>query len=267
MNTITQENGVIFSADNKTLVSVPKDFLPQAPPETSDGEEKQLVRYIVPEGTVIISDKAFKGCSNLEEIIIPEGVTHIGGGAFIGCRNLQKITLPNSLVSLGDDSTFCMCESLQSIMIPPKVSVIPPFCFKRCKSLETVLLPPTITIIGDYAFTFCKSLTNIQFYLATPENIVVSGNAFLFCPYRKPQRNIFITFLLKLIYLPLALAGYLVTIFGFINLANVILRLCSAPFRLKYAAADAGATESLLLLVCGLFIFAVSIFWKKYWKL
>lgn len=54
---------------------------------------QELVKetYFVKDGTRIISQGAFKGCTLLERVLIPDTVDEIGEDAFIGCKNLKAI--------------------------------------------------------------------------------------------------------------------------------------------------------------------------------
>ena len=47
--------------------------------------------YIVENGTTVISDSAFSGCSKLKSIYIPDSVTSIGSRAFNGCKGIKSI--------------------------------------------------------------------------------------------------------------------------------------------------------------------------------
>ena len=53
---------------------------------------------IIPNGTISISNKSFKGCSSIESVTIPNSVTSIGNDAFSSCDNLfivkSEITKP-----------------------------------------------------------------------------------------------------------------------------------------------------------------------------
>ena len=74
------------------------------------------------EGVLIICNKMFSGCVNLEKVQIPHSVTSIEPNAFKDCRSLRNITIPNSVVSLGD-GFLSGCSALQyihsEITVPP----------------------------------------------------------------------------------------------------------------------------------------------------
>ncbi len=146
-----------------------------------------------------IGDDVFSGngCFMLKSIQISNNVMGIGAGAFSGCDNLQSITLPfvgalkdgtsnthfgyifdaeksnsdcvpNSLKTVVitggtsiDDSAFCGCSSLTSIVIPASVISIGSSAFFGCSSLTSIEIPDGVMSIDRYAFSSCSSLTNI----------------------------------------------------------------------------------------------------------
>ena len=106
-------NGVVFNKDKTELV-----YFPIA----KEGG------YTIPNGTIIIDDSAFSGCSSLTSVTIPNSVTSIGYYAFEGCDGLTSITIPNSVTSIGD------------------------YAFQYCDSLTNVTIGNSVTSIGDGAF-------------------------------------------------------------------------------------------------------------------
>lgn len=87
-----------------------------------------------------IWDRAFLGCSFLEEVIIPNSVTCIGSHAFSGCKSLQRITIPDSVTRI-EESAFEDCTSLQKISIPNSVKCIEWKAFYGCTSLMQINIP------------------------------------------------------------------------------------------------------------------------------
>ena len=65
----------------------------------------------MPDGVTKIGEKAFQGCTRLNQINIPEGVTEIGEFAFLGCSSLTQITIPANLTDIGQGA-FYGCNSL-----------------------------------------------------------------------------------------------------------------------------------------------------------
>ena len=61
-----------------------------------------------------ISNNAFNGSSNIEEIVLNEGVTMIGNYSFKNCTNLTRITIANSDILLGS-SPFGGCSCIDRV--------------------------------------------------------------------------------------------------------------------------------------------------------
>ena len=134
-------------------------------------DQKDLVEVILPETVTSIGEWAFYGCSSLASITIPNSVTSIGMYAFRGCSSLKSITIPNSVTSIGEDA-FYGCDSLKSITIPKSVTSIVGYAFGFCLSLESITIPETVTSIGEYAFGNCSSLESITI----PETVTIIGD-------------------------------------------------------------------------------------------
>lgn len=67
-------NGVLFSADGKTLIQYPTG---------RDG------CYTLPDGVTAVADRAFSNCKGLLGIVFPESVISIGVFPFDNCKNLK----------------------------------------------------------------------------------------------------------------------------------------------------------------------------------
>ena len=68
----------------------------------------------IPEGILVISAHAFRGCSIKDDVVIPEGVTTIGAGAFSENHFLRSISLPSTLTDIGYNA-FMDCTDLDTI--------------------------------------------------------------------------------------------------------------------------------------------------------
>jgi hypothetical protein len=139
------------------------------------GEEITELR--IPEGTITISDNAFRGCQNLTSVIIPEGVTTIGKHAFFGCEGLTSLTLPNSLTTIME-SAFEGCANLPAITIPGSVNEIGRRAFVGLKSITSLTIPDGVTTIAESLCVNCYSLSQVSL----PSSVVAIGdNAFKDC--------------------------------------------------------------------------------------
>lgn len=168
----TSDDGVLFTADYKTLLCYPGSA-----PMTS---------YTVPNNCKNIADYAFRNSSKLEKLTIGEQVTEIGDGAFYACEKLKEVTFAASVEYLGY-STFADCASLEEIIIPQGVKTIGYLIeqgecgstFDGCVSLRRVVLPASLTNIYANSFLECAALTEVDFCGSQSEwkNVIVGqGN-------------------------------------------------------------------------------------------
>ena len=168
------ERGVKYSKDVRKLLKVPQEL---------------RRGYSVKEGTRIICNNAFAGCS-LSNIAIPDSVTAIGDYAFSHCC-LSNIAIPDSVTDIGNGA-FSHCLLLENISIPKSVICLngnpfsdwggmleclsPTFIYEddvlfnkdkseivsfRNQKIESYIIPDSVTKIRDYAFEYCSSLSNI----------------------------------------------------------------------------------------------------------
>lgn len=119
-----------------------------------------------------ISSWAFSGDENLKKVTIPNTIDSIGGFAFDNCKSLKKVNLPRALKSIEHllgkkayfgSSCFSRCTSLEEIVIPENVLVLPEYIFHDCLSLKKVTLPSSLSKIEDYAFLACYALETVYF--------------------------------------------------------------------------------------------------------
>ena len=86
-------DGVIFSADGKTLIKYPED--------------KADKEYVVPEGTEVIGKRAFSSAKYLKTLTlpgiyeIPRGTEIIAKNAF-SCANIAEVVLPSTIIRIED---------------------------------------------------------------------------------------------------------------------------------------------------------------------
>ena len=123
------------------------------------GYEGDEAEVIIPTDKVftILSDKVFRGHSEITAISIPDSVTDIGEFVFDGCINLRKLKLPANLRTLWGYS-FVRC-GIEEIVLPDHLRIIPPYAFKDCKNLRRVVCGAGLEKIYAWAFSGCDKLT------------------------------------------------------------------------------------------------------------
>ena len=101
-------------------------------------------------GIYEISDNAFKGNLDINEVIIPYGVELIRDSAFSGCKNLKRVTLPAELCEIGP---FAFCDT----------------------ALESVIIPHDVEKVGVGAFAFISSpVLSLNFY--NPDCVITDND-------------------------------------------------------------------------------------------
>ena len=178
------EWGVKYSKDGRKLLKVPQEL--RRGYSVKEGTRIicnnafagcSLSNIAIPDSVTAIGDSAFSDCSSLSNIVIPDSVTAIGDGAFWGCSSLPNIVIPNSVTAIGK-CAFSDCSSLSKIVIPDSVTDIGEGAFFYCSSLPNIVIPNSVTSIGDSAFEYCSSLSKI----VIPDSVTAIGDsAFFYC--------------------------------------------------------------------------------------
>ena len=178
------EWGVKYSKDGRKLLKAPREL--REGYSVKEGTRIicnnafagcSLSNIAIPDSVTAIGDSAFSDCSSLSNIVIPDSVTAIGDFAFSDCSSLPNIVIPNSVTRIGDYA-FSFCSSLPNIVIPNSVTSIGDYAFEYCSSLSNIVIPNSVTDIGDYAFEYCSSLPNI----VIPNSVTSIGDyAFEYC--------------------------------------------------------------------------------------
>lgn len=131
-------------------------------------------KYHIENGTLSVSEEAFKDCLLLTDLVVPNSLIAIDSDAFKGCENLKKVEFNGKVedwfrIVFGNDyaSPICYAEEFHidgatgNIVIPNGVTAIPAGTF-RSTPIESVQIPDTVTSIGKDAFKNCTSLKTIN---------------------------------------------------------------------------------------------------------
>jgi hypothetical protein len=121
-----------------------------------------LTDIIIPDSVTSIGNYAFSGCTGLTDIIIPDSVTSIGQGAFGGCTGLTSVIIPDSVTGSIGNTAFLSCTGLTNITIGNSVTSIGEDAFNNCANLTSVTIGDSVTIIGKDAFKNCNELTSVS---------------------------------------------------------------------------------------------------------
>lgn len=115
---------------------------------------------IVPSGTRMIADGAFKNNTSLETIKMNSRLSEICQDAFYGCSNLISVKLPSELKVIGERA-FMGCR-ISAITVPGGVETISEDSFKNCLFLEYLEISPGTITVYDSAFYNCDRLEVIK---------------------------------------------------------------------------------------------------------
>lgn len=150
-----------------------------------------ITSVTLPNTIEYISDYAFYGCGNLQEITIPDGVYFLGSYAFGYCTGLTSIALPNSVTDLGWETFYCCtgltsvefssslyglpgtffgCTGLTSVEIPASVEYLDE-TFRNCSNLTNVVIPSTLYDLGSKSFYGCDKLMTITCEAVNPPSV------------------------------------------------------------------------------------------------
>lgn len=154
--------------------------------------------FCIKNGTRVIADKAFSGCTNLASITVPDSIENLGMYTFEKCEirelniskgakkvtskmvmhgvTLEVVNIPDGVMDIGDYA-FHDCRGLTSVTIPNSVTSIGNNAFDGCTSLTNITIPYGVTSIGKNTFAYCD-LTSITI----PDSVTSIGDeAFLKC--------------------------------------------------------------------------------------
>lgn len=103
----------------------------------------------------------FAGCKNLKTVTFDTpNLKHICAGAFKSCGALESVQLPPN-ITLVDNNLFADCTRLHTIDIPNSVVEIGEQAFMNCTQLESFVINKEITTIGARVLYGCTSLKSL----------------------------------------------------------------------------------------------------------
>ena len=180
-NFFATDNGVLLSADKKTLIKYP--------------EAKVDVLYEIPSTVETIAARAFLNAkferinlSNVTEIgfsaflfsaitgefVVPETIKTLGNFAFRGCENLTKVVFEGRIELLETgEGMFAGCSALEGVtgFNPAKLDSFPNRFFDGCIALKEFAIPTSVSFIRANSFRDCESLESLTILSEVPPTV------------------------------------------------------------------------------------------------
>ena len=152
--------GVLFSADETTLVSYPRG--------------KSETSYTVPATVKTVAPRAFSLASALSELAVAQGNADIKsvGGALYSADGTKLIAVPRAAsgtftvadgVTALESGAFEGCAQISEIILPASITEIPEYAFSGCSALTSLTMNGTVVKVKSYAFSACDALTTVNF--------------------------------------------------------------------------------------------------------
>jgi hypothetical protein len=105
-----------------------------------------------------------KSVSLPSTVLIAGTFTSLGTNAFRGTGfTLINFSENSKMTTISGTLTFYGCSLMTSLILPPKLTVIPEEMCNSCLKLETILIPSTVTSIKAYGFYNCRKLHTVTF--------------------------------------------------------------------------------------------------------
>lgn len=147
---------------------------------------KTLTEVVMSESVTWIDTSCFSNCHKIKTMSLPPEIEYIAPYAFEYCKAWKgEIVLPNTLAGIGNN-VFYGCDSIERIIFPKDMEVIPAMLLGMCSSLDSVKWPENLKVIGVAAFMGCSSLREVVF----PETLESIGER-CFTNAKNLQRIVF----------------------------------------------------------------------------
>lgn len=152
-------DGVLFSADKKTLIAYPAG--------------SKTLSYTIPEGTEHIGDYAFSYSMNLNELNMAKTIKTVGNyGFYQASAFTTPVVFSDALESLGE-YCFSHCMGVEEFNIPANtITVIPKGAFEVIDGAYEFVIPEGVTEIGEEAFRESGYLA----YIEIPSTVTKIGD-------------------------------------------------------------------------------------------
>lgn len=139
---------------------------------------KKIKKLIIEEGITAVGWNSFLNCKNLKTIQWPESLQRVGSFAFENCTGLEEVTLPAN-VQEWYPMIFSGCTGIKKVTLEEGIQFGEPGAYRYgegmfmdCTSLETVIFPEDLTVIPARFVLGCSSMKEYTL----PEGLVMFGS-------------------------------------------------------------------------------------------
>ena len=133
----TDENGILYSKDKKTLFCYPW---------CREGDS-----FTIPEGVTTIGFAAFYS-AKLSSLSFPTSLKEIDAFAFGDMIYLKSADLSKTSIDAVPNYAFSQCSTIEKVLLPDSLEVIGGGAFAGCSLIKDITLPESLLSIGQYAF-------------------------------------------------------------------------------------------------------------------
>lgn len=143
-------------------------------------DAKQLARVEFATGTQCtdIAQRAFYGCSRLDEVVLPSALTMLNKELMRKCTGLKTITLPSSLTTIGEWA-MAECSALPAVTLPAKVASLQNNAFSGNTQLASLTFPASLEGLGALSLEGCTALRSVEF--KGTKSVSIGESAFKGC--------------------------------------------------------------------------------------
>lgn len=117
-----------------------------------------------------IAQRAFYGCSKLDEVVLPNALTMLNKELMRKCTGLKTITLPSSLTTVGEWA-MAECSALPAVTLPAKVASLQNSAFSGNTQLASLTFPASLEGLGALSLEGCTALQSVEFKGTKPVSI------------------------------------------------------------------------------------------------
>ncbi|MBP5159390.1 MAG: leucine-rich repeat domain-containing protein [Lachnospiraceae bacterium] len=148
-----EENGLLISADGKTVVRVmsrkqKEIVVPDGATTILAGAfaKSKAESLIIPDSVTSIPDEMIYGDSKLKTVKLGSGITSIGKNAFYN-SGLTKLVIPASVKTIGEGA-FCYSKKLAKVTLKKGLEEIADRAFAGCYKIKSLVIPNTVKSVG-----------------------------------------------------------------------------------------------------------------------